>query len=93
LQNTQNNKPASVSSSILLDDTDANLFISLFKNRRPVSCKEPVFDMTAVKNRLSFILSSQSQSFNQRPVPVDILFLDIVQKASAPANQNQQPPS
>ena len=55
MQNTQNNKPASVSSSTMLDDTDANLFKSIPKNRRPVVCKKPVFDMTAVKNRLCFI--------------------------------------
>jgi hypothetical protein len=52
LQNTQNNKPASVSSNTKLDDTDANLFKSIPKNRRPVVCKKPVFEKDTVKNRL-----------------------------------------
>lgn len=58
MQNTQNNKPASVSSSPVakLDNTDANLFISIPKNRRPVVCKKPVFDIPAAKNRLCFIV-------------------------------------
>ena len=56
MQNTQNNKPASVLSSTELDDTDANLFKSIPKNRRPVVCKKPVFDIPAVKNRLWFIV-------------------------------------
>jgi hypothetical protein len=92
LKKTQNNKPACVSSNVLLDGTDANLFISLFKNCRPVNCKTPVFDPTAAKNRCVIMLSSESQSFYQRPVPVDIFFLDIIQQASSPADQDQQAP-
>jgi hypothetical protein len=92
LKNTQNNKPACVSSNRLLDGTDANLFIRVFKNCRPVNCKKPVFDKTTAKNRFVVILSSESQFFYQRPIPVDIFFLDIVQQASAPADQDQQSP-
>jgi len=39
----------------MLDDTDANLFKSIPKNRRPVICKKPVFDINTVKNRLYVI--------------------------------------
>lgn len=93
MKNTQNNKPACVSSNFLLDGTDANLFISIFKNYRPVNCKKPVFDPNTAKNRCVVILSSESQSVYQGTIPVDILLLDIIQQASAPADQNQQSPS
>ncbi len=93
MKKTQNNKPACVASNFLLDGTDANLFISIFKNSRPVNCNTPVFDPNAAKNRCVVMLSSESQSFYQRPVPVDIFFLDIIQQASSPTDQDQQPPS
>ncbi len=63
MKNTQNNKPACVSSNESLDGTDANLFIRVFKSCRPVNCKKPVFDLNEVKNRFDVILSSESQFF------------------------------
>lgn len=93
MKKTQNNKPACVSSNFLLDGTNANLFISLFKNCRPVNFKTPVFDPNTAKNRCVVMLSSESQSVYQVTIPVDILFLDIIQQASAPADQDQQSPS
>jgi hypothetical protein len=92
LKRTQNNKPACVSSNKLLDGTDANLFIRVFKNCRPVNCKKPVFDLNTAKNRFIVILSSEPQPIDQRPIPVDVFFLDIIQQASASADQDQQAP-
>ena len=71
----------------------ANLFKKSLGYGCPVKIKKPVFDTRFVKNRPSVILSSKPESLDQRPVPVDVFFLDVIQKASASSNKNQQPPS
>jgi len=75
------------------DSKNANLYESLSVKRRPVQTKNRFLTRKSSKTGLKIILPSESEFLDQRTVSAYVFFLDIVQQASAPADQNQKAPS
>jgi len=82
----------------LLDGKGPNLLPEFPEDPRPVENKglkinnKPASDLDWIKSRRRVMLSSEPESFDQGAVASDFLFLDIVQKAPAPSDLDQQPP-
>ncbi len=100
-------KPAYILSSLCpipwLDDIHANLdfrwvpfflfshfFMFCYKKTKADPLPERLVESTFA---VSILLPSQTQSFDQGPIPADILFLQIIQKTSAPSNKDEKAPS